>query len=560
MPPTLALAHGKTAGDVAPSSSHITYPRITHPRITRRRITRRRTLEGGPAMNNQADARTSGGPAVSDSSMWNPEPSKFNENRLERLPPSMETDSNASIMADAESFAAIRWITKAYARLLLVLFALIPAYLIAYLFFFQDPLLKFENHQFHEIAIATATLEGLFVAYVTWRCYQSSGEPLLRWLTLGFLSFVLIYAFHGAFTGFAHSNIWLFLLYGPASRLAMSVLLFAGLLSYRRPPDAVRRRSDRHGWLMWICLFLAIDLAVAGVANSAIAGELAVRLTMEGGALMFSTLNVTALLLRRIRSPLMVIFGISVTFFALSSLAFILGRPWNHMWWLAHAIFAVGFFLISYGIVQAFHTTRSFSTIYSQEELMARLAAAMARTEITLLELRRTNLTLKHLAATDPLTGAANRRAFIEGVEAEIERFKRDGASFSLLSVDLDHFKSVNDSYGHQIGDDILRAFVQKCILAIRPYDTLARVGGEEFMVLLPRAALGLASLIGERVRSAIAESMFEVGIGESIRITVSIGVSEFGRDGNTIDGILRVADERLYRAKDEGRNCVIAT
>jgi two-component system, cell cycle response regulator len=191
---------------------------------------------------------------------------------------------------------------------------------------------------------------------------------------------------------------------------------------------------------------------------------------------------------------------------------------------------------------------------------MARLAAAMARTEITLLELRRTNLTLKHLAATDPLTGAANRRAFIEGVEAEIERFKRDGASFSLLSVDLDHFKSVNDSYGHQIGDDILRAFVQKCILAIRPYDTLARVGGEEFMVLLPRAALGLASLIGERVRSAIAESMFEVGIGESIRITVSIGVSEFGRDGNTIDGILRVADERLYRAKDEGRNCVIAT
>jgi predicted signal transduction protein with EAL and GGDEF domain len=184
---------------------------------------------------------------------------------------------------------------------------------------------------------------------------------------------------------------------------------------------------------MWICLFLAIDLAVAGVANSAIAGELAVRLTMEGGALVFSTLNVTALLLRRIRSPLMVIFGISVTFFALSSLAFILGRPWNHMWWLAHGIFAAGFFLLSYGIVQAFHTTRSFSTIYSREELMARLAAAMARTESTLLELQRTNQTLKHLAATDPLTGAANRRAFIEDVEAEITRSRRDGASFSLL-------------------------------------------------------------------------------------------------------------------------------
>jgi two-component system cell cycle response regulator len=78
-------------------------------------------------------------------------------------------------------------------------------------------------------------------------------------------------------------------------------------------------------------------------------------------------------------------------------------------------------------------------------------------------------------------------------------------------------------------------------------------------MVLLPRVALAAACLIGERVRSSIADSVFEVGIGRSIRVTVSVGVSEFGRDGNTIDGILRVADERLYRAKEEGRNCVIA-
>ena len=143
---------------------------------------------------------------------------------------------------------AIRRITRVYASMLLILFALGPAYLIAYLFVFQDPALKFENHTFHEIAIAAATLEGLFVAYVTWRCYQSSGEPLLRWLTLGFLGFVLIYALHGAFTGMAHSNMWLFLLYGPASRLAMSILLFAGLLSYNRPPDAVGRRSAQT-WL-----------------------------------------------------------------------------------------------------------------------------------------------------------------------------------------------------------------------------------------------------------------------------------------------------------------------
>ncbi len=138
--------------------------------------------------------------------------------------------------------------------------------------------------------------------------------------------------------------------------------------------------------------------------------------------MMLSALNVCALLLRRIRSPLMVIFALSVTAFGLASLAFILGRPWNHMWWLAHTIFAGGFFLLSYGVVQAFHTTRSFSTIYSQEDLVARLADAMRRTESALHELKNTNQTLERLATTDPLTGVANRRQFIEHVEAEINR------------------------------------------------------------------------------------------------------------------------------------------
>src|ERR1700737_4077536 len=165
---------------------------------------------------------------------------------------------------------ALRLVTQAYASLLLIAFALMHAQLIAYLYFYQAPTLKFEDHLFHEIAIAVATLEGLFVTYVAWRCYKSSGEPLLRWLTLGFLGFVLIYALHGAFTGMAHHNIWLFLLYGPASRLAMSILLFVGLLSYRRPSDATDRRMKPSAWLTWIVLFLLVDLAVAYIANSPI--------------------------------------------------------------------------------------------------------------------------------------------------------------------------------------------------------------------------------------------------------------------------------------------------
>ncbi|CAB3755954.1 GGDEF domain-containing protein [Burkholderia puraquae] len=461
-------------------------------------------------------------------------------------------------VAANEPSGAIQLVTRGYAKLLLAGFALVPLYLIAYLYFFQDPSLTFENHAFHELAIAVATAEGAFVTYVCWRCYHLSGEPLLRWLTLGFLGFSLVYALHGAFTGMAHHNIWLFLLYGPASRLTMSVLIFVGQLAYNRPADSEAARADRRVWTQWIALFVLIDVAVAGIAYSPVAGAPWVRLSMEGGALLFSTVNVVALVLRRIRSPLMTIYGISVASFAFSSLAFLLGRPWNHMWWLAHAIFAAGFILLSFGVVQAFHTTRSFSKIYSQEDLFARLRDAMARTERARQELQRTNEKLEHMAATDPLTGAANRRQFIESVEAEIARAKRNGAPFSLLALDLDHFKAINDSYGHQAGDQVLQRFVAKCLGAIRPYDGVARVGGEEFMVLLPQVALDTAQSIAERIRAEIASAPFEAGIGKPIEVTVSVGASEFGRDGETIDAILRKADERLYRAKHQGRNQVV--
>jgi diguanylate cyclase (GGDEF)-like protein len=465
----------------------------------------------------------------------------------------------SNLIATGEPPEAVRLMVKIYAYLLLVGFAFVPAYLIGYLYFFQDPSLIFENHLIHIIAITTATLAGLFVTYVTWRCYQSSGDPLLRWMTLGFLGFVLIYALHGAFTGQAHHNIWLFLLYGPASRLVMSILLLVGMLSYHRPPDAADQRMKARTWLTWIGLFLVVDVAVAYVANSPIAGNLAVRLSMEGGALVLSTLTVTILLLRRIRSPLMTVFIISITAFALSSFAFILARPWNHMWWLAHAIFAGGFFMLSYGVVQAFLTTRSFSKIYSQEELMVRLAEAMAYTESALQELQRTNQELGHLAATDPLTGADNRRRFMERVEIEIGRTKRGGAPFSVLALDLDNFKSINDRFGHQVGDDILKSFVEKCLDSIRPYDGVARVGGEEFMILLPQTSLEGAHVIAERLRSTVANSSFH-GLPRSTVVTVSIGVSQFGRDGDTIEAILRTADQRLYHAKHEGRNRVVTT
>jgi two-component system cell cycle response regulator len=452
----------------------------------------------------------------------------------------------------------VRRITGWYGNSLLVAFALLPAYLIAYLYFFQDPSLTFESHPFHEIAIAAATLEGLFVSYVTWQCYRLSGEPILRWATLAFVGFVIVYALHGAFTPLAHHDVWLFLLYGPASRLVMAILLFVGLLSYQAMPDPAPRRGDRWFWATWLVTFIVVDLLVAVVAKSPIAGMLATRMSLEAGAMVISCINVGCMLVRRISSPLMQIFGISVSAFALSSFAFILGKPWNHMWWLAHAIFAGGFFLLSYGIVQAFHTTRSFSTIYSQEELMTRLRESMARTESALQELQHSNQKLEQLSATHPLTGTINRRTFIARMEDALEQAEAGGAPFSLLRLDIDNFKRINERLGHQVADRVLRRVVNICVDAVRPYDGFAHVGGEEFLLLLPSAALDVGLALGERIRAAVQGAPF----GESedrFSVTVSIGIAQYAQDGTTTEAILHAADERLSRAMNHGRNCVIA-
>ncbi|HEX8109683.1 MAG TPA: hypothetical protein VF516_18255 [Kofleriaceae bacterium] len=249
---------------------------------------------------------------------------------------------------------------RLYALALIAVFAVVPMGLILYLDRFQAPSLLFMDHSFHVIAIAVATIEGLFVSYVSWRCYQKSGEPFVRWLTLGFLGFTVVYAPHGFFTPLAHDQPWLFILYGPVSRLTMATCLFIAILVHGKPTDPPEVRGA--GWWAWLVAFLVIDVAVALLALSSIAGAPPLRLSIEGGALCLSALCAVVLVVRRIGAPRMRFYFIATLFFSQASLAFVLGKVWNHQWWLAHAIFASGFFLLSYGVVRAFLTTGAFST------------------------------------------------------------------------------------------------------------------------------------------------------------------------------------------------------
>ncbi|MDQ2102493.1 diguanylate cyclase [Azospirillum isscasi] len=165
-------------------------------------------------------------------------------------------------------------------------------------------------------------------------------------------------------------------------------------------------------------------------------------------------------------------------------------------------------------------------------------------------------------AQTDPLTGIANRRAFLERAGEETRRASRFGLPLSLLIADIDHFKRINDSRGHAAGDEALRRFVQTLNSALRPGDLIGRYGGEEFVVLLPNTTLTDATAVAERLRQRVAAQ--DIGAdGGSFRMTASFGVAavepELGDSGG-IDAALRIADAALYRAKAEGRNRVVPT
>jgi len=169
------------------------------------------------------------------------------------------------------------------------------------------------------------------------------------------------------------------------------------------------------------------------------------------------------------------------------------------------------------------------------------------------------NQRLIQLARTDPLTGCSNRRSILEALETEKVRAERYAKAFSVLAVDLDHFKTINDRYGHPGGDQALCQFVAIVGGSIRPSDCLGRVGGEEFAILLPETSVDAAFSMAERVRMAVAAAVVQMPAGAA-SMTVSIGVAQWRLEGpDTTEALLARADEALYEAKRAGRNQVRA-
>ena len=194
-------------------------------------------------------------------------------------------------------------------------------------------------------------------------------------------------------------------------------------------------------------------------------------------------------------------------------------------------------------------------------ELLSRIKVGL---RIIALEqkLKEINQKLQFLAITDELTGILNRRAILERLKEEIHRAKRENYTLAIIMADIDHFKKINDEYGHPLGDRVLIETVNRLKTSMRPYDLIGRYGGEEFLIIIPRVDKEKAIAIAERLRKSICKRPFEID-NQKLNVTISLGVTTVNplltpKMELLIEKGIKAADNALYQAKTKGRNCVV--
>ena len=183
--------------------------------------------------------------------------------------------------------------------------------------------------------------------------------------------------------------------------------------------------------------------------------------------------------------------------------------------------------------------------------------AYYAAIERDLTEHKKLQFALEAMARTDGLTGLANHQAFMEQAKNEFSRARRYSRSLSVIMIDIDHFKLINDKHGHAAGDQVLRQLGQRCHNRLRDSDFLGRIGGEEFALLLPDTPQDNALYVAERMRKQLGKTSIELDNGITLNITASFGVAAMNENDRDFNAVLQRADAAMYEAKHAGRNQV---
>ena len=249
------------------------------------------------------------------------------------------------------------------------------------------------------------------------------------------------------------------------------------------------------------------------------------------------------------------IFASHCLLFGVSGLMFGFSALWDGVWWYWHLLRFVAYAIVIYYFFMIFNSEERQLHVLNSE-LEDRVGRRTLQLSNELKERKRIEKKLKHLATHDPLTGLYNRNELERRIADDIARSARYEHPISIFMVDIDHFKDINDKFGHADGDRVLRSIAFELERSLRKTDYVARFGGEEFLVVLPETSLSMAIELGERLLHLISNHQAKLG-DESVTLTISIGVASFPDTASTWSELLDAADVAMYQAKHDGRNCL---
>jgi diguanylate cyclase (GGDEF)-like protein len=207
-------------------------------------------------------------------------------------------------------------------------------------------------------------------------------------------------------------------------------------------------------------------------------------------------------------------------------------------------------------IIAQIRTSKIYIVVFALSVLIALTLIILFISNQLISELRSAEIRLYEMATRDFLTGLLNRREGLRRFREEISKSRRTNQALSAIILDIDHFKNVNDTYGHLVGDKVLQHLPETLMPVLRDYDIFCRYGGEEFLLILPSTPLSVGVEIAERLRKRIEQSKYLVDKKTTVTMTISLGVAQLAENENDNSLIYRV-DQALYNAKDKGRNCV---
>jgi diguanylate cyclase (GGDEF)-like protein len=373
------------------------------------------------------------------------------------------------------------------------------------------------------------------------------------WIISALISMGVLDGFH-AITQEIQSFVWLH---------SMAMLSGGLIFAFIWLPDEIARRVYRRGLPLMFLAAMSIIGVFTLISPSSVplmieAGEftaLARIMNLTGGILFLAAAGYFLLQHRSSNSRDNTIFSSHCLLFGLSGVLFEYSVPWDGVWWFwhllrfaAYALVLYYFFLLSHAEERQLHLLNS--------ELENRVALRTLQLSNELKERKLMEKKLKHLATHDPLTGLYNRNELERRIAEDLDRAARYQHPLSIFMVDIDHFKEINDNYGHAGGDRILRSIAFELERSLRKTDYVARFGGEEFLIVLPETSLIRALELGERLRQRIARHKAILG-DDSVALTISIGVASFPDISTNWSDLLNAADTAMYQAKHDGRNCL---